>query len=1132
VAQFFGAFNDNAWKLVVVFLLIRNFLRSAGESGPAPEPVSQSLTTLAFVVFTLPLVLVSLPAGALADRVSKRSLILAMKTVELALMTGAVLVLLLWPAADPLLLVILGLMGVQSALFSPAKYGILPEILPHDRLSAGNGLLEMWTFVAIILGTAAGGLLLDISFGRVWIVGLYLVGFAAAGLWAARRIPKVAPARSEGGMVASVRSAWTAVRSDRVLYLTVAGQVFFWGLVSLLGQEILVFAKAVLEVSDTGSSLLLASMGIGVGAGAWLAGRISGPKVEVGLIPLGALGFCLFSLLLGLAAPRYALHMVLLVGLGLCSGLLIVPLNALLQWRSPADRRGAVIALANVFTFAAILAGSVAAGGLSAAGLSARAILLFASAATVAATAWALSLLPEAFLRLILVLLTHSFYRVRLYGREHLPQDGGALLVPNHVSFADGLFILACTDRPVRFLVDADYFHNPLLRPFVETLGAIPVSASGGPRNILRAFRQAGRCLDAGEIVCIFAEGQITRTGTMQPFQRGLERITKGRSTPVLPVFLDRVWGSIFSRAGGRFVTKWPQRVPYRVTVALGEPVPAGTPVHEIRRRVQDLAAEAWTDRKRNARPLHHRFVSRARRRPWRLAFADRSGRRLREFGAVVGAVALARALRPRWNRQRRVGILLPPGIGGALANLAAALSGRVAINLNYTAGQAGIEAAARLAALETVLTHREFLAALNVKIQDHLRCVWIEEVASEIGRMARLAALLPALMAPVRWLERYCGAVSRPAVDDEITVIFSSGSTGDPKGVILSHFNIESNLEGAAQIFQIGRHDRILGILPFFHSFGTMLLWFAITRGVPIVFHSTPLDAGAIGELVQRYRITILLATPTFLQLYLRRCTPAQFGSLRLVITGAEKLSDRLAQAFEDRFGIRPLEGYGTTECAPIVAASTTDYRAPGFFQPGSRRGFAGQPLPGVTVRVVDPDNFEPLPPGSPGMLLVRGPNVMQGYLGRDDLTERALRNGWYVTGDIGLVDEDGFVKITDRLSRFSKIGGEMVPHGRVEEVLHEAAGADSLVLAVTGIPDERKGERLAVLHTLEESAIPTILERAAARGLPNLFLPRRDQWVRVDHLPLLGTGKLDLRTVKRWARDHLVKSDPEPRF
>jgi len=311
--------------------------------------------------------------------------------------------------------------------------------------------------------------------------------------------------------------------------------------------------------------------------------------------------------------------------------------------------------------------------------------------------------------------------------------------------------------------------------------------------------------------------------------------------------------------------------------------------------------------------------------------------------------------------------------------------------------------------------------------------------------------------------------------------------------------------------------------VLPFFHSFGYLVFWFVMYNNAGMVFHPSPLDAAAIGELVRRYRITFLVTTPTFLQLYQRRCTPEQFGSLRVVLTGAEKLPARLAQAFEDQFGIGPIEGYGVTECAPVVAVNCPDFRASGYFQPASRRGTVGQPLPGVSVQIVDPDSFAPLPPETPGRLLVKGPNVMKGYLGREDLTANAMRDGWYITCDIAMLDEDGFVTITDRLSRFSKIGGEMVLHGQVEEALQQAAGADTQVFAVIGIPDEKKGERLAVLHTLDEARIPEILGQLTTNGLPNLFIPSRANFVKVEALPMLGTGKMDLRGLKRIAMERL---------
>jgi len=317
---------------------------------------------------------------------------------------------------------------------------------------------------------------------------------------------------------------------------------------------------------------------------------------------------------------------------------------------------------------------------------------------------------------------------------------------------------------------------------------------------------------------------------------------------------------------------------------------------------------------------------------------------------------------------------------------------------------------------------------------------------------------------------------------------------------------------------------DRFVGILPFFHSFGfTATVAAPAVLGYGVVYHPSPLDAKVIGELVAKYRCTFLLATPTFLQLYLRTCEPEQFGSLAYVVTAAEKLPERLAQAFEDKFGIRPLEGYGCTECAPAVAVNTHDFRSAGFRQIGAKRGKIGHPLPGVSVRIVSPENpwsGEDLPVGQPGLMLVSGPNVMQGYLGKPEKTAEVLRDGWYVTGDVAAFDEDGFLQITDRLSRFSKIGGEMVPHIKIEEKLHELAGSTEQTFVVAGVPDEKKGERLVVLHKLPDAGLAACLEKLAPCDLPNLWKPRADQFFRVDSFPLLGTGKLDLRKVKEVAQ------------
>lgn len=1122
VSQFFGAFNDNAWKLVVTFLAIRFLQINYGGDPAGFQARSQSQATLTFCVLTLPLILFSIPAGVLADRVSKRRVIIALKLAEVILMGSAALVLWLDPERLLLPLVILGLMGAQSALFSPAKYGILPELLGHEQLSSGNARLEMWTFLAIILGTGTGGLLLDLSAQRLWVPGALLFCLSLVGFSAAFAVPRVPAARTEGDFLSTLRQAWGDIRGGRILKLAVIGSVFYWTIASLLGQNILVYAKTSLRLSDTLSGLPLAVFGLGVGAGSLLAGRLSRSKVEYGLIPLGAVLMTAVGFTLAVLSPQFQLLSILMVAIGVASGLIVVPLNALIQWHSPADRRGGVIALANVFVFGGILLGSLSAGFFAQLGFSPGGLFLVSSVALTAGTLWSLWLLPDALLRVFLLLLTLTFYRVRVVGAERVPTRGRVLLAPNHVSLVDALVLIASLDRPIRFLVDEAYFENRFLNPFMRLLQAIPVSAAAGPRSLLRALRTAAECLEQDEVVGIFPEGEMTRTGGLLPFRRGIERLAQRSNAVIVPVYLDGLWGSVFSYQGGRVLFKRPRRILHQTTVSFGEPLPPDTPAEGVRQAVQKLGAESWVRRRKYFRPLHASFLRRARRHPFSLLFAE-VDRRVNFLQALAGAIALARLLRRPWAGQERVGILLPSSIAGALANIAASLSGRQSVNLNFTAGEEALASASRQAELKSALTSRRFLQQSGVRVPDSLQMLYLEDILPDLTVGLKIRSVALGYLLPIRRLERWCGSDHEKTLDETVTVIFSSGSTGDPKGVMLSHFNVASNVEGISQVLGVRAGDRALGILPFFHSFGFVLLWFSATQGVPLILHPSPVDARQIGNLVHRFRVTLMLAPPTFLQLYTRRCAPGQFGSLRLVIAGAEKLTAQVAQAFEQRFGLIPLEGYGCTECAPVVTVSTPAFRSPGYFQPGSRRGFVGRPLPGIAVQIVDPETFESRAPGEDGLLLIKGPNVMQGYLNRPDLTGQVLKDGWYVTGDLAAVNEDGFLRISDRISRFSKIGGEMVPHGRVEEALHQALGGDSPAFAVTAVQDVRKGESLAVLHTCAEERIPEILKTLKEMGLPNLFIPRADRFVAVAEIPVLGTGKVALSEVKRIANERL---------
>ena len=1109
--QFQGAFSDN---------ILRNLLLAMIVGMGLAKDQRDTFVSIVTFLFSMPFVLFSMTGGWLADRFSKRQVTIWTKIMEIGAMMVATIG--LATHAQTLTLVALGMVATQAALFGPSKYGLLPELLPAKRLSWGNGVIELGTFLAIILGTVTGAAMAEHFRGQEIYAGYILLALACAGLatsFGIDRVPPAAPTKTF--RINFLGDLWQQIklmRRDQPLFLAVLGNTYFWFLGSLLFATVVVYGPDVLHIGQTKTGYLNAALAIGIGIGSMIAGLLSGNKIEYGLIPLGSIGMTCTGIALGSMHVGIVGSAALLALLGFWAGFFAVPVNALIQHRPAEENKGGIIAAANLLSFVGIaLSSGVYYVFTAFVHLNPRGVILAASVITGAGTVYALILLPEWFGRLILFLVTHTIYRVKVLGRDNFPEKAGALLVCNHMSFVDVALLIASTDRPIRFLMYKGIYENRIINPFARMMKAIPISSEQRPREMIRSLRTASDALRNDEIVCIFAEGQITRTGQMLPFRRGLERIMKGVDVNIIPVNLDGVWGSIFSFERGRFLWKLPRRIPYPVTVSFGQPMPPTSTAIAVRAAVQELQADAFRERKHRMRTLDRAFVRTARRFPLRFMMADGKTPRVRFFSALTKTIYVVRRLRPVIGDRQMIGLLLPPSVGGALTNYALAMLGRIPVNLNYTASSEVIAACAKQCDIEIVLTSKAFVERFP-KLEIPGRTLFLEDVLEKPRATEKLLAFLFALIAPQTLLRKAIGA--RPVkhnLDDVATVIFSSGSTGDPKGVMLTHYNIASNIQQVSQVFMLGGRDKVLGILPFFHSFGFMAaLWMPAVNGIGAVYHPNPLDSKVIGELVARYRVTFLIATPTFLQAYIRRCSPESFGSLQYVLVGAEKLADRVALAFEDTFGIRPLEGYGCTECSPVVTVNARDFRAPGFRQVSARRGKIGHPLPGITVKVVDIDSGEPVTPGTPGMLLVKGPNVMKGYLGKPEKTAEVLHDGWYTTGDVAVMEEDGFITITDRLSRFSKIGGEMVPHVRIEDKLHELAGTTDQVFAVTALPDEKKGERIVVISTLANEKLAPVIEKFAQCDLPALWKPRASQFFHVDALPILGTGKIDLRGVK----------------
>jgi len=549
---------------------------------------------------------------------------------------------------------------------------------------------------------------------------------------------------------------------------------------------------------------------------------------------------------------------------------------------------------------------------------------------------------------------------------------------------------------------------------------------------------------------------------------------------------------------------------------------------------------------------------------------ADSTGVELTGAGLLMRTLILRRLLRREVLApdEQNVGLLLPPSAAGLVANAALGIDCRVAVNLNYTMTSEVTNDCIAQCGIRHVLTSRRMIERFNLKLNAEI--VYLENFKDKATLADKLAAAATTWLMPVRCLERRLG-LTKLQEDDLLTIIFTSGSTGRPKGVMLTHRNVGSNIWAVDQILRLSDDDVLLGILPIFHSFGyTTTMWTVLTLAPKGVYHYSPLEAREVGKLCRRHGATIMIATPTFLRSYLRRCQPEDFAMLDVVFTGAEKLSPELAAAFEQRFGVRPVEGYGATELSPVVSANLPPSRAASREHEGVKEGTVGLPLPGVSAKVVDLETGEDLGPNKSGMLLVSGPNVMKGYYGRPDLTAEVIReegeesvrllecgdssplsvgrsepphdiaaqkksgdksphskntqrqnvpfSRWYVTGDVAVIDDDGFITITGRISRFSKLAGEMVPHIRVEEAIGQTLGLDEddLKIVVTSVPDAKKGERLVVLYTELVQSPEDICRALAAGGLPPLWIPSPDSFRRVAAIPVLGTGKLDLKRVK----------------
>ncbi|MBL8013422.1 MAG: MFS transporter, partial [Candidatus Omnitrophica bacterium] len=956
--------------------------------------------SLSGILFVLPFLLFSTYSGFLADRFSKKTIIVVVKAVE---MTIASLAIYGFSTSNvSIMLAVVFLMGTHSAFFGPAKYGIIPEMLPSSAIPEANGMMVLLTYVGIILGKVLGGSLAQFGGNQM---GYVLLLTACVGFVSSLFIDNVKPSGSRrkfnANFIREIFENVHLIRKSRPIFLSIMGLSYFAFLGGLFELNILVYAKNMVLADKLHTSYLLICLAIGIGLGSFLAGKLSDQKVELGLVPLGAIGISFFSVALGFTYHSYTLVCINLLLLGGFCGFLIVPLNSLIQNDSPADQRGQILATNNFLSFSGILLGSGFLFVFRQFHLNPAQIFIVCGILTILGTIYACRLLPYPLVRLCVWILTHTIYRIKVIDKHHFPDEGGALVVSNHISFIDAVLIVVCVQRPVRFLMSREVYRVWWLSALCRLGRAIPIDRHDSPKEMIRALHTAKQAIKDGEVVCIFPEGQLTRTGNTLKFNEGMEHICKGVNASIVPVHLDRIWGSIFSWKGGRFFWKWPKIVPYPVTVSFGEPMPSQSTAFAVRNKILELGAQAFQYRTADKHPLAEKFLWQARKQPLQFCLADSSGLKFNYGLTAVSAVAVADYLKSRLAQSDKIGVLIPPSVSGAVVNIALGMLKKVPVNINYTSSKEAVESIVKQCEMRYCISSRLFLEKMGLQLTCEM--VFIEDVIKSLNPLSKINAVVKSFFLP-KFLTRKLifGSLNPRNPEDLATIMFTSGSTGEPKGVMLTHSNITSNLEGLYQVFEVEKNDKILGVLPFFHSFGfTGTLWFPLIAGIGAVYHYNPLDAKVVGKLFAEHEASILMSTPTFLNSYIRRIEPQQFKTLRFVMVGAEKLKPQLAQEFQSKFNILPMEGYGCTELSPIVSVNMPDFTNEGVVQKAQKPGSIGLPLPGIAVKIVDPDSRQTLDVGQEGLLMVKGPNVMKGYLNASEKTAQVIADGWYQTGD-----------------------------------------------------------------------------------------------------------------------------------
>lgn len=1129
ITQFLGALNDNLLKNALVVLITYRL------AADHPEQ-AQMLVTVAAGLFILPFFLLSAMAGQMADKFSREKMTRVIKLAEIALMLLAAAGFMMHHVT--FLLIVLFGMGVHSTFFGPLKYVLLPQHLQENELLSGNAAIEAGTFLAILIGTILGGVLIVLPGGDM-LVSVLLIVVAVVGYVSSRAIPS-APAPDADlhlsfNIIRETGNLLRYARNDKRIFRCIMGISWFWFVGATLLAQFPAFAKDMLHADASVVTLFLTVFSLGIGLGSFLCNKLLRGTVQSTFVPLAALGMTLFcgdlaftslrvmplqqDVLLSLGQfLQQSIHLRIVADLFLlavCGGIYIVPLYAILQHDSDAQYGARVIAANNVVNAAFMVGSALFALGMLAMSLSIAHIFLATAAASLLVAFYICNLLPDALLRSLARAILTTCYRVRVNGLENFTKAGDrVLLVANHTSFLDAAIIAAYLPEKITFAINTHMAEKWWIKPLLRLVDALPLDPLNplATKALIEAVRSGKKCM-------IFPEGRLTVTGSLMKIYEGPGMIADRANAVILPIRIDGAQYSPFSRLKGKVRRRLFPVVHMTVLPPHDFHVPPEI-MGRVRRQkasaaLYDIMSDMMFESSPYRQTLFSSLIDASHIHGGNHIIAEDIERKPLNYASfIMRSITLGAALSRHVKKHENFGLLLPNAVGTAVTFFAAQAFARIPAMLNFTSGAAAMVSALETAGIKTLVTSKRFVELARLQpIIDHIQAqgfkiLYLEDLRTQIILADKTLGVLARFFPSAVYKKTGDRNAATPAV-----ILFTSGSEGVPKGVVLSHANIQANRLQLAARVDFGPDDKVFNCLPMFHAFGltggTLL---PLLSGIKIFFYPSPLHYRIVPELVYDTNSTILFGTDTFLSGYARSAHPYDLHSVRYIFAGAEKLREETRRVYNDKFGVRVFEGYGATETAPVLATNTPMQ---------NRAGTVGRFMPGIQYRL---ENVPGIDEG--GQLFVHGPNIMLGYLRADKPgILQPLADGWYDTGDIVAVDEEGYVTIKGRIKRFAKIAGEMVSLGAVEDALAHLWPQNMHL--VVSIPDERKGEQLVVLTNKMDAARDAINMFFKDNSLPDIALPRKI--ITLEKLPLLGTGKADYQTARTIALKEAANNTSE---